>query len=446
MKILSILSFVFLSCYVHAQITDSQAAAMQLVLDNKVTQGNDHGISAYVISSDGTVWQGVAGEDGAGDSITDSTVFHGASTTKCHVATLCMLLAEDGLLDLEATWPSYVDLDVAFNEAITVRQLLSHTSGIADYLETGSAEGYIFADDSFQFTGQYILEEIVSSTPLFAPGAGFQYSNSNYALLGLIIESITENSVAQELRSRIWEPLGLEHTYFGGFEVHTETHAGVWWNFGSGLNDYSAYNTQSMLSFAYCAGNIVTTPKDEAIFLEALMNGEIVNETSLTEMFDFVPASFGSWTAGYGLGLHHAVDTGSDVVLGHDGYYTNLTSMFHSADCDFTIVTMTNTFTTWYGIFAPLYAILSDNCIVDIEEPTPDQPLNIAPNPTKGKIQISNLGGSATKTPYAVYDFKGALLDKGVFTGAFAQMDLSAYGSGVYLVQVGDRSERVVVE
>jgi D-alanyl-D-alanine carboxypeptidase len=398
-----------------------------------------------VISSDGSVWEGTAGENGDETPIGPNTVFNGASTTKCHVATLCMLLVEDGLLDLDASWTTYVDIDADFSEIISARHLLSHTSGIADYLETGSIEATIFDDPSYQFEGQYILEEIVNPNPSFQPGEDFSYSNSNYALLGLIIESVTSNTVAEELRSRIWDVLGLEHTYFGGFEDYSETKAGVWWNFGSGLNNYSSDDHTAMLSVAYCAGNIVSTPKDEAIFLEALLGGNIVSQTSLDQMHEFIPESFSAWSEGYGLGLHHATSTGSDEVLGHDGYYTNMTSMFHSTNCDFTIVTMTNTFSTWYGVFAPLYNILSNNCIVEVDESIPQTTFEIAPNPTTGLIQISGLPEEDSNT-YKVYDFKGALLDEGVLFGAYAQMDLSMFGSGLYLVMVGEYAQRVFVE
>lgn len=445
MKQLLVLALVAIACQFQAQISDDQAAAMQEVLDSQVLQGTYHGVSAYVISSDGTIWEGVAGEDGQGDPIASNTVFNGASTTKCHIATLCMLLVEEGLVDLDESWTTYLDLSVDFNETITPRHLLNHTSGIADYLETGTIENTIFSNETFQFDGQYIIEEIVNPNPSFQPGEDFAYSNSNHVLMGLIIESVTGNSVEEELRSRIWDVLGLENTYFGGFEDYDEAKAGIWWNFGSGLNNYSNNDHTAILSVAYCAGNIVSTPKDEAIFIEALLNGEIVSQSSLDQMQEFVPESYSAWSAGYGLGLHHAINTGADEVLGHDGYYTNMTSMFHSTDCDFTIATMTNTLSTWYGVFSPLYDILSNNCIVEVDEFIAQPIFEIAPNPTTGLIQFNGLSAEAGNA-YAVYDFKGALLDEGVLFGAYAQMDLSKFGSGVYLVKVGGVSEKVIVE
>lgn len=79
------------------------------------------------------------------------------------------------------------------------------------------------------------------------------------------------------------------------------------------------------------------------------------------KILTFVPQSFGSWKAGYSLGILHAYGISEDTVLGHDGYYTNLTDRFHSKKFDFTLVTMTNIQTAWFGIFKPMYDIIKDH-------------------------------------------------------------------------------------
>ena len=108
-------------------------------------------------------------------------------------------------------------------------------------------------------------------------------------------------------------------------------------------------------------------------------------------MTSFVPASFNSWTAGYGLGIHHANGPSDDTILGHDGYYSNLTDMFHSSKHGFTLVTMTNTQTAWFGIFNPMYEAISDYfATTNTNELEAKYDLKIYPNPSQNAINITS--------------------------------------------------------
>jgi D-alanyl-D-alanine carboxypeptidase len=390
-KIIIFLCFISLTPGAKAQIDPILANELQIVLDNAVNSSGNHGVSAYLIMPEGQVWSGMAGIGKDNLPITDTTLFHGASTTKLNIAILMLLLAEDNLVDLDESWTNYVSLDVAFDTLITVRQLLNHTSGIADYLETPNSGNDITSDFNYFFTPQYILENIVSRIPDFPPGMGFQYSNSNYVLAALIAEAVTGNPVQTELKMRIWDPMGMGHTYFGAYDSYTEPTAGVWWNFGSGLTNYSDMPTTSMLSYAYGAGNIVTCPVDLALLLNSLVDGLLLNPQSLNEMMTFVPASYSSWTAGYGLGIHHQNGQTNDTVIGHDGYYTNLTDVFHSTNHDFTLVTMTNTQTTWFGIFNSMFDKVEDYfTTLDVIETKDKFDLSIFPNPTQNQFNITS--------------------------------------------------------
>jgi D-alanyl-D-alanine carboxypeptidase len=376
---------------VNAQVDLELANDLQTVIDNSVFLNGNNGVSAHLIMPNGNVWSGTAGIGKDDLVISDTTLFHGASTTKMNIAALIMLLAEEGLIDLDNEWSNYVTLNTKINPLITVRQLLNHTSGIADYLETSSSGILITSDFNAFFTPQYILENIVSDIPVFTPGTNFQYSNSNYLLAAFIVESITGHPIQTELKNRIWNPLGMNHTYFGGYDSYTEPTAGVWWNFGNGFSDYSDEPTTSMLSYAYGAGNIVSCPTDLALFLSGMLDGQLLTDESLEEMMDFVPSSFTSWTEGYGLGIHHASGQSEDIVIGHDGYYSNLTSMFHSTEYGFTLVTMTNTQTQWYGIFNPMYETLSAYFkSTHVSETPSESDLVIFPNPSISQIKISS--------------------------------------------------------
>lgn len=378
--------------FAKSQIDPTLAGQLQSILDSSVSHLGNHGVSAHLTMPNGQSWNGMAGVGKGNLAITDTTVFHGASTTKLNIAILMLLLAEDSLVDLDKSWNEYVSLNVGFDTLIAVRQLLNHTSGIADYLETSTSGNDVTANFNAFYTPQYILENTVSSTPDFPVGTNFNYSNSNYVLAALVAEAVTGNPVQTELRNRIWAPLGMNHTYFGAYDTYSEPTAGVWWNFGSGLTNYSNVPTTSMLSYAYAAGNIVTSPTDLALLLNALLGGQLLSPTSMAEMTTFVPQSFSSWTAGYGLGLHHATGQSNNVVLGHDGYYTNLTDAFHDMGCGFTLVTMTNTQTSWFGIFNPMYDQIAAYCAATQLEETEIEDaydFSMFPNPTQGQFTIN---------------------------------------------------------
>ncbi|NOQ26458.1 MAG: serine hydrolase [Bacteroidales bacterium] len=388
-KFIIFLCLISFTSSVKAQIDSVLANQLQNVLDESISKGNN-GVSAYVLMPKGQFWNGTAGVGKQNIPITDTTVFHGASITKFNIAILMMLLVEDDLIDLDQSWNDYVSLNVDFDTSITVRQLLNHTSGIADYLEVPTSEADITSDFNHFYNPQYILENIVSGVPNFSAGTDFKYSNSNYVLVGLIIEAITGNPVHTELRNRIWNPLGMSHTYFGAYETYTEPTSGVWWDFGSGLTDYSDMPKTSMLSYAYGAGNIISCPTDLGLLLNALLSSQLLNTQSLNEMLTFVPESYNSWTAGYGLGIHNQYGQSDDRVIGHDGYYTNLSDMFHSMNYDFTLVTMSNTLTDWFGIFNPMYDVLSNYFMTtEVIEFDKKIDLTVYPNPTTSKFNIT---------------------------------------------------------
>ena len=348
------------SANVKAQIPAALATQLQNVLNSDVSSGGNHGVSAHLILQNGQTWSGTAGVNGQNQALTDSTVFITASISKLNIAIVMLSFQQDGLISLDDTWHKYLPtLNVAFDTNITIRQLLNHTSGIKDYLEVPANQHYVTTNFSTFYTPKYILENIVSGVPDFAAGTNFNYSNSNYCLAAMVAEAATANSLAYELRTRVWNPAGMKHTYFGAYEPITDQRAGVWWNFGTGLTDYSSQSDTSMLSFGYGTDNVVTCPTDLAKLVHALLSNQLLNANSMSQMLTWVPQSFvNQWPDGYGLGIHHLIGQTVDTLLGHDGKFCNLSDVFHSSICGFTLATMTNTETAWTGIYNQLYNVL----------------------------------------------------------------------------------------
>ncbi len=420
----------------NAQIDTALAAQLQQILNNRVQFNGNHGVSACVIMPGGATWNGTAGVGQDSLAITDSTVFHGASIMKANIATLLLLLAEDGLLNLDSSWHKYVNnLNVSFDSTITVRQLLSHTSGIADYLEVPGNGSYVTNDFNHSFTPVEILENIVSGVPDFAPGTNFNYSTSNYVLAALIAETVTGNPVQQELRTRIWSPLGMTHTYFGGFENYSEPRSGVWWNFGSGMKNYSDSAETSMLTFGYGGANIVSTPEDLAHFASALLTDTLLSPASMNQMKVFSPFSYATWCAGYGLGIHHAYTFANDSMLGHDGYYTNLSDMFHSFDYGFTLVTMTNTSTQWFAIFEQMYNAIKNHITTGVNENIASASINVYPNPATNELTI-DLSGIKTNVEITITVITGKIIYTNTSTEThLLNVNTKDFKEGIYFLQ-----------
>ena len=358
-KITFALWFIALNNIINAQIDAALASQLQNVLNTQVSSQGNHGVSAHLILQNGQTWSGTAGVGALGTQMTDSTVFIGASSSKMSIAIVLLSMQEDNIISLNDSWHKYLPtLNVAFDTSITIRQLLSHTSGIKDYLEVSTNNHYVTSNFSNFYTPQYVLENIVSGVPDFPRGTNFNYSNSNYLLAATIAEAATPNPLALELRNRVWTPAGMKHTYYGAYEPILDPRAGVWWDFGSGVTDYSNQSDTCMLSYGYGTDNVVTCPTDLANLVHALLNNQLLNSQSMSEMLTFVPQSASNWTGLYGLGLHHLLGQAVDTVLGHDGKFCNLSDVFHSNMCGFTLATMTNTKTLWEGIYNPMYNVI----------------------------------------------------------------------------------------
>ena len=119
-------TILFICCFLSIQLTNAQidpnlASQLQNVLENKVTSGGNNGVSAHLIMPDGQTWTGTAGLGKQNIPISDTTLFHGASTTKFNIALLMLLLAEENLVDLDQSWTNYVSINADFDADITVR-------------------------------------------------------------------------------------------------------------------------------------------------------------------------------------------------------------------------------------------------------------------------------------------------------------------------------------
>jgi len=230
-----------------------------------------------------------------------------ASNTKTFTATVVLQLVEEGRVDLDAPiethLPGLVRGPGGDGTAITVRQLLQHTSGLPEYVDVLVAD---HAAQQHRYVEPHQLLDIaLARPPVFAPGTGWRYSNTNYVLAGLLVQEVTGRPIGEEITTRVIEPLGLDDTYWP-HEGEQELRGDHPHGYAATAPDapYTDVTTQDP-SFGWAAGQLVSTPDDLLSFFTALVDGELLSPALLAQMQTTVPAR-GTTARGeesYGLGL-----------------------------------------------------------------------------------------------------------------------------------------------
>ncbi len=271
-------------------------------------------------------WAGAVGKSNL-EYQTDMRVcdpYRVGSITKMFVAVAALKLYEQNQLRLDdklATLLPQTTGRIPQAEQITVRHLLSHTSGIVD--PPNESIRYQLAIPNnyrarFEMTTDQLLREYVYGKSLhFTPGTGWSYSNANYWLLGQIIEKKTGKRLQTVLNEWIFQPLQLTNTYL---EVRDDRNVvrGYADLYGNGrLFDVSHWDRAD--SDGEADGGIISTAADLATFMEALFGGKLLSESTLAEMIK--PTLLPSCPNGdceYGLGIEHW-KTELGTAYGHNG-------------------------------------------------------------------------------------------------------------------------------
>ncbi|MDT0167204.1 serine hydrolase domain-containing protein [Actinotalea sp. AC32] len=247
--------------------------------------------------------------DRAGRELRRDDVFRIGSITKTFVAVLVMQLVEEGRLDLGTPVDRLLP-GVPWTTGVTVEQLLNHTSGVPDHYDV--LFPHVRADWDRVWTPEEVLTLVDTRRRPFEPGTDQEYSNTNYLLLGMLLEAVTGRSWAELLEERILAPLGLTRTGTGVDGPVPVT--GFSSDFGID-RDSEGISYRAMATAAGAAGGMVSTAPDLATFFTALASGELVGRDSLDRMTAFVPSDDGAW---YGLGLG-LVPFPSGDGFGHGG-------------------------------------------------------------------------------------------------------------------------------
>lgn len=259
-------------------------AALQNLLDQQVKEQDILGMIMAVRLADGTViWEtsGYTGPSGE-ESWNTNTLSAIGSVTKTFTAVVVMQLVEEGKISLDDTVDTWFP-EQPNGDKITIRMLLSHTSGLENY-------STVLGDDIEKWTREWTPEELIAEAnkagPVSEPGSSrAYYSNTNYFILGLIIEKITGRSWEQEVESRIIKPLDLKDTTFIDKEgILGDALVPGYIKTPDGFLSTLEFPWYPHESTAWAAGGLVSTISDLMTFVSALFDGKLVSRETLAVM------------------------------------------------------------------------------------------------------------------------------------------------------------------
>lgn len=286
-----------------------------------------------------------------GTPATPDSVFRIGSLTKQFTAAAVLTLVDDGKLSLDDEVRKYIP-ELPADDATTIRQLLTHTAGFTDYV---GGEGFDERVKWLPLTTDQLLAQILSSKPLhrFEPGTQWDYSSSNYAFAGAIVERVSGQPLRTFVKTRLLDPLGMRHTAFDDERAIMPGRASGYDRLKVETPGYINTRTISM-SVPFAAGAMASTVGDLLIWSDALHHGRVLKPDSYRQMTTPARLKDGAQASilkpdgtrriiGYGMGLSVSGDPAAPE-LAHDGAIDGFTSMMTTlTGPDAVLVVLVNT-------------------------------------------------------------------------------------------------------
>ncbi len=277
---------------------ETERSALQGALDHARSVAHSYGLAVAVVRDDGVTWLGATGVDrDASTPLAPDHAFVIGSVTKTFVAAATLRLVEEGSLSLDDQVTRWLP-DLTIARGATVRDLLAHTSGIADLYPP--LKSMLIDEPGHVFTHQEVFDHLGGAW--FAPGSAWGYSNTNYVIMGMLLEQVTGRPAEDVIAQQVTRPLGLRGTWLlAGRRADPEMLSPSW-----------------ATSF-WTAGAMRSTAGDLARWGAALYgDGSVVSHADLTAMTTFNKDD-------YGLGTRRFV-FGEEVGIGHTGLLGTTTS------------------------------------------------------------------------------------------------------------------------
>ncbi|MFF8288873.1 serine hydrolase domain-containing protein [Streptomyces sp. NPDC016309] len=285
------------------------------------------GAMARFTGPDGVLTRTAGVRDRASGAAMDTRArFRIGSVSKTFSSVVLLQLVDERKVELDAPVNRYLP-GLLPDDRITVRHLLTHRSGLADYTDAMFARtvpGFESVRNRV-FSYQELVDLSLAEPRTTEPGVAYKYSNANFVVVGMLIEKVTGKPVGKEYERRIIKPLGLRNTSYvhpdtriEGLRVRGYLHPD---EAGAPLVD----STEQTVSWAQSAGAVISAPADLNTFMTALMRGRLLSPRTLEAMTTVTPTDATN-TRFYGLGLRRYDLSCGAQVFGHtgtvQGYYT----------------------------------------------------------------------------------------------------------------------------
>lgn len=336
------------------------AATLQEQIPALVKENAIPGAAVLVRSGDQGDWTATFGTRAIGkdEPISLDDYWRIASNTKTMTATVMLQLVQEGKIKLEDPLSKYVP-GFPNGDQIRIGQLLEMRSGLYSFTSDAAFNATLDDDPRHVYTPDELLAIARPQPPLFPPGEMFNYSNTNYVLLGVIIEQLTGKPIPEVFEQRIFEPLGLDDTSYPADDDPDipRPHA-QGYQFGTNVETIDSYalppnelpaaldgslapveSTILNHSAFFTAGAVISTLPDMADYVEAMVGGKLLDErTQEIRIGSVQPMAAGS-PGGYGYGLIEF----RPELFGHDGQTPGFSSVIaYDPERDITIVVATN--------------------------------------------------------------------------------------------------------
>ncbi|MFO0357542.1 MAG: serine hydrolase [Sphingobacteriaceae bacterium] len=395
------------------------ATKLQNKIDSVRSANNLKGISAYVIYPGAGTWKGVTGVSHSGFPITSDMQFGIGSNTKLFTGVLILKLAENNIINLDDSLHQHLPNFNNINPNITIRQLLNHTSGIADVNNVVGYTDSILTNPNRIFTPTEVMTWV--GPPLFPAGTSWSYCNTNYILAGMIAESATGQSFGKLLRDSVLSPLQLDSIFLGLYDSILFPIAHPW---QGGIDKYSTPR-KSLHSVAWSSGAMYSTSGEMAQWYKALMNGQVLNQNSFNELTTFVGSG------NYGIGLYSTNVLGR-TVWQHGGTIWGgyNSSMVYDTTTGIIISILINQNPAQaFQVSIQLLSTLINYPIGLTENTIIDKLITVYPNPTNGLVHIEI--PDQTIANIKVYNMQGQIIKE----TTESRLDLSSYSNGMYFLK-----------
>ena len=292
-----------------ALASDPPAGSIEGFIDREMPSSGVPGL-AYAVLQDGEITSvGARGVLRIGEdrNVTPDTAFVTGSISKSFTALAVMQLVEASKIDLDSDLSAYLDGFAGRPAgAITIRQLLSHTSGFSTLQGNASHADTTGGKDELARA----VDELADVIPAYEPDERWEYSNTNYEILGRLIEVVSGQDYQAYVTTNILEPVGMDHSFVADGEIHESMATGhrPWFGAKVALPDNGTDRVTAP------QGGIVASASDLARYLQMMMNGEDDVLSANGKSLMMLPA--GGVSPSYGFGWN--VDTANGAVW-HDG-------------------------------------------------------------------------------------------------------------------------------